>query len=208
MGLWKKVKKVAKKVGKQVKRSAAVAAPALLGPGLGEKVGVGIARTAGTTAKKSMYQHMGQVSKVSGKVVQVVGTAVASWFGGPVPGAAAYRVTGTMGKFGGQIVKKQQYREGLTHTKPGKMNWAQEGIGLVGAVAGALAGAKVAGVDPFSGLQNVVMGELRGSGDTGGGAAGSVGSSGYAGVPGTAGSNDMTPVIVIGAILAIWYFWK
>ena len=207
MGLWKKVKKAAKKVGKQVKRSVAVAAPALLGPGLGEKVGVAVAKTAGTTAKKSMYQHMGQTSKVTGKVVQVAGTAVASWFGGPVAGAAAYKVTGTMGKLGQNIVKTQQYKEGLTHTKPGRMNWAGEALGLGAAVGGAFAGASVAGVDPFSGLQGVI-GEALG----GGGSEGTYGAAGGGGAPGavgmSGGETSMTPVILIGGLLAVWYFWR
>jgi hypothetical protein len=210
MGLWGKVKKAAKKVGKQVKRSVAVAAPILLGPGLGEKVGVSIAKTAGSTAKKSMYQHMGQTSKVTGKVVQVAGTAVASWFGGPVAGAAVYKFTGTMGKLGQNIVKTQQYKEGLTHTKPTRMNWSGEAMGLGTAVVGALAGSQVAGVDPLSGLQGVIGESLGGRGD--GGAAGSSGgggASGFGGVVGVEGLNPaMTPVLVIAGLLLIWYFWR
>jgi hypothetical protein len=188
----KSVKRTAKKVGKQVKRSAAVAAPAMLGPGLGEKVGLGIARTAGKTAEKSVLRHMAQVSKVTGKTVQVAGTVVATWFGGPAAGAGAYKLTGAASQFGLANIRRAQYRKGFTNTVPTGYKYGDLGLGLAGAGAtflagggGSMIGGALGGgfggdvgdafgdlASPFAGLGSAPAGYTGPSGDPGASGAG------------------------------------
>jgi len=217
MGFLKKLKKsvkkvgksvgsTVKKIGKQVKRSTAVAAPALLGPGLGEKVGVYVSRTAGKTAKKSTLRGMAKVGKVGGTVVQVVGTAVATYFGGPVAGKAAYAVTGYAKKGGAFIVKQEQYKQGYTQTKPTRPSFVANLVQGVASVVGAVLGGG-----------GSVLGGGGGGGDgvAGGGAPGDYGAPGSSGVygasggAGTADGDTLKQAAIVGAILlAAWYMTK
>jgi hypothetical protein len=212
MGLWKKVKKAAKRAGKAVKRSVAVAAPVLLGPGLGEKAGVAVSRTAGKTARKSTLAYMGRVSRVTGKVVQVAGTAVATVFGGPAAGAGAYRVSGTMAKLGQYTVKSEQYRAGYTHTKPRRVNWGSEALGLglaVGAAGAVQAGAELG--EWGEQLGGIVGGAARqGEGiltrGALGGSLGGTGGAGYEGQTGAPGGDDV--LILVAAAIGFLFLVK
>jgi hypothetical protein len=152
MGLWKKVKKAVKKVGKQVKRSAAVAAPALLGPGLGAKVGVAIAKTAGKTAQKATYKGIGQVSNVTGRVVQVGGTALATWFGGPVAGAAVYRGTALLRQLDQKQVKDAKQAAGLTSHGGKHIAWKKHAVRTASTVGAAVVGGAALSLAGGSGL--------------------------------------------------------
>jgi len=186
MGLWGRLKKkakrvgkavgkTAKKVGRQVKRSAAVAAPALLGPGLGEKVGVAIAKTAGKTAIKSTYSGMGRVSNVTGRVVQVVGTAVATWFGGPILGSAAYRGTALLRQLSQHEIAEAKYKAGVSQSRGHNVVWKKQPIRIVEAlavgVAGAAAGSIAGGTSFFASGSSMVSGILGGGSTAAGGAS-------------------------------------
>jgi hypothetical protein len=226
MGLWKKIKKSVKKVGtavkktaaqvgKQVKRSVAVASPILLGPGLGEKVGVYVSRTAGKTAKKSTLAGMAKTGRVTGTVVQVVGTAVATYFGGPVAGKAAYAVTGAAKKGGKYVIQKEQYRQGYRTNKPTKPNMLTELISGIGSILG---GGKVAVAAGGSDGGGSYTDGVGGGGDPG--AYGEAGSSGAAGGGGGGGlgrvasglgveTGTLETALVLGALLlAAWYVTK
>jgi hypothetical protein len=222
MGFLKKLKKAVKKVGKsvgstvkkigkQVKRSTAVAAPALLGPGLGEKVGVYVSRTAGKTAKKSTLKGMAKVGRVGGTVVQVVGTAVATYFGGPVAGKAAYAVTGYAKKGGAFIVKQEQYKQGFKSTKPTRPSFVANVVQGVASVVGALVGGGGGGVGigggGGGGGGDGPAGDYGASGDYG--APGSSGVYGASGGAGTADGDTLKQAAIVGAILlAAWYMTK
>jgi len=171
----KKFRKTVKRVGKQIKRSAAVAAPALLGPGLGEKVGVSIAKTAGKTAIKSTYKRMGQVSNVTGRVVQVVGTAVATWFGGPILGSMAYRATALGRQLGQKEIKEAKFKAGLTTTRGHKIVWRKQPVRILEAAAvgfgGAIAGSLAGGTSVFASGSSMVSGIFGGGTAAAGGAS-------------------------------------
>lgn len=225
MGLWKKikkgvkkagkaVKKTAKTIGRQIKRSTAVAAPALLGPGLGEKVGVYVSRTAGKTAKKSTLKGIQKVGRVGGTVVQVVGTAVATYFGGPVAGKAAYAVTGYAKKGGKYLVQKEMYKEGYKKTKPKRPNLLAELASGIGSILGGGRVTVSSGGGGDGGYSDGVAGP---GGDAGAyGAAGSSGASGGGGggldrIAAGLGvdSGTLGTVLVIGVLLlAAWYATK
>lgn len=234
MGFWKKVKKAVKKVGKsvaktakkvgqQVKRSTAVAAPILLGPALGEKVGVYVSRTAGRTAKKSTLKGIAKTGRVTGTVVQVAGTAVATYFGGPMAGKAAYAVTGFAKKGGKYIIQKEQYRQGYRTNAPTKPNILTEIIGGIGSILGGGAKAPAAQIeygDGGGGGYDGPGGSAPAPG--GGGSWGDTGSPGYSGGGGGgggglddfAGSVGMEPdklkgALIVGALLlAAWFMTK
>jgi hypothetical protein len=169
----KKLRKTVKRVGKQIKRSTAVAAPALLGPGLGEKVGVSIAKTAGKTAIKSTYKRMGQVSNVTGRVVQVAGTAIATWFGGPILGSMAYRGTALMRQIGQKEIQEGKFKAGLTTTRGHKIVWKKQPVRILEAAAaglgGAIVGAAAGGTSIFASGSSMITGAFGGGGVAAGG---------------------------------------
>ena len=147
MGLFKKIKKAAKKVGKsvgkttkkvggQIKRSAAVAAPALLGPGLGTKVAVGLAH-----GNKSALKGAGRVANVTGRGVQIVGTALATYFGGAVAGAAAYRGTALLRQIDQKAIRDARYKAGGVSSSGRTIKWKKHAVRTVSTVAAAYMGA-------------------------------------------------------------------
>jgi hypothetical protein len=179
MGLWGRIKKTAKragkavaktskKVGRQVKRSAAVAAPALLGPGLGEKVGISIAGTM-KKGKASTLKGMARVSNVTGRVVQIAGTALGTIFAGPIAGAAIYRATALQRQLVQHEVQEAKFKAGMTTTRGHNVVWKKQPLrileGVAAGVGAAAVGAIAGGTSIFASGSEMVSG-IFGSGGT------------------------------------------
>jgi hypothetical protein len=206
MGLWGRLKKKAKKIGKQVKRttkqaggqlkrSTAVALPALLGPGLGDKAALALAKTGGKTARKSTLKGISKVSNVTGRIVQVGATAVATWFGGPILGAAAYRGTALMRQLSQHDIQEAKYKAGITTTRGHNVVWKKQPVriieGLAAGLGGAIAGAAAGGTSIFASGSSMVSGILG----SGGAAAGGTGAA-------SAGMEASTSAMVAGETAA------
>jgi len=168
MGLWGKIKKTAKRAGKQVKRSstrvgkqirrsAAVAAPALLGPGLGDKVGIELANK-----NKSALKNLSRVSNVTGRVVQIAGTIVTTVFAGPIAGSAVYRGTALLRQLSQHETQEAKYRAGMTTTRGHNVVWKKQPVriieGLAAGVGGAIVGAAAGGTSIFASGSEMVSG--------------------------------------------------
>jgi len=211
----KSVAKTAKKVGRQVERSASVAMPALMGPGLGQKISVGILHGGSkyATAEKSALKYTYKVGQYSGAVVQYGATIVASALGGPVLGAVANRVTGFAKAGGAYLVRKEQYSQGFTNTRP-KMNWREQAYGLssiVGAAAGSIGGSIGGNIGAQIGSTiGNVGGALAGQAIRSGAGSGSGGSLGYGGGSGasgpsgtSSGTGSVLPLLLVGGVLLL-----
>ena len=196
-----------KSVGRQIERSLAVAAPILIGPGLGQKVSVGILHGGSqyAPAKKTALKMAYRTGQYSGAVVQYGATIVASVLGGPLLGGVANKVTGFAKAGGAYLIRKEQYAQGFTQTKP-KFDWRGQAIGassLIGLAAGTVGG-EIAG---SIGAQ--IGGEI---GTVGGALARNaiIGDAGSSGSPGTVGGSGAAPaggnVLLIAAVigLVIW----
>jgi hypothetical protein len=175
MGLWGRIKKTAKRAGKQVKRTTKVVgsqvkrstiavAPILLGPGLGEKVGIMAAGNG--KGSKSALKAMGRVSNVTGRVVQIGATALGTIFGGPIVGAAAYRGTALLRQLNQHQVQEAKYKAGMTTTRGHNVVWKKQPVrileglaaGVGGAAVGSLAGGTsffASGSSMFSGITGI-----------------------------------------------------
>lgn len=198
------IARTAEQAGKQIKRSTAVASPVLLGPALGEKVGIRIARSAGQTAQKATLKAMSRVSRVSGTVVQAAGTVVAGAFTAGLAAAPAYAVTGAAKNLGQHYIKKEQFKRGYTTRDPGTFDWRGEAIkigstaaSLVGAAGRAVGGAiggQIAGIASNAGLG--ALRERAGS-VAQGGAAGYAGDAGAAGAAGFEMDDTLFYVLLI-----------
>lgn len=183
MGLWGRIKKKAKKVGKQVKRSskqvgsqikrsAAVAAPALLGPGLGDKVGIALANK-----NKSALKGLSRVSNVTGRIVQIAGTIVTTVFAGPIAGSAVYRGTALLRQLSQHETQEAKYKAGMTTTRGHNVVWKKQPLRIAEGIA---AGVGVAAVGAIAGGTSLfASGSSMASGIMGGGtaAAGGTGAS-------------------------------
>jgi hypothetical protein len=132
VGLWKKVKKAAKKVGGAVKKATAVGLAAGGNP-LTTKVAMKVAKSQGKYRSKSTVKVVGQVAKTTSKVAQLGGTAVATVFGGPMAGAAAYR----LGALNKQYVDREVAK--AKGTKVRKIAWKKQAIRGAYTVAGGAA---------------------------------------------------------------------
>lgn len=252
MGFLKKVKKGFKKVGKSVKKVAKSTGK------VAAKVAKKVVRTAvykptamamsasGTpwgfkgakklSRSKTELKMYGKVALASGKGVQLVGTAVAGWFGGPVAAAAAYRVGALNKQYIGREVDRAKGKS------PRKIAWKKQAVRGVTSIAAAYAGAAALGVGAFTGLGASIGTITAGGAASGGlfgaktllgsgilGGKGSAGAAGEAGVGGEGGQGQggffggadpftalgltdvegLTPLgMGVIALLAIWLLWE
>jgi hypothetical protein len=141
----KQIKRSARRIGSQVKRSAAVSAPILTGGLLGTRIGVSIAKTTGKH-QAGVLKRMSPVSKAMGRVEQVGATIAATWFGGPVAGAAAYRGTTLSRTYTDRMIRQARGMD----SRP--IQWKEQGIRTAATVAAAYVGATALGTGAFTGV--------------------------------------------------------
>jgi hypothetical protein len=193
--------KLIKRFGKFIKRTAAKIAIPALGPGLGEKVAVKIAATAGKPAQKSLYKDLSNISMRTGQIVKVGATAVATWFGGPMAGKAANQLTGTIAKAGRSIVQKELYARGYSARPAAKVGWNEfvtGGMNLLRSFSGQVSDAVGVSPDVVSGVTSDIGRLVSPSG----GAAGPSGGAGAdlrASAP--AGISPAVPLLAGGGLL-------